>query len=97
MEKNIVQIQLPEDLVNYIESLSYEVGARKDMLAFMVDRGMMGTEGYEKYHDSYLEFYSKYEIAKRDLEARFVRPNHPNCTWSLDFDTGVLSIEVKDT
>ena len=94
---NTIKIVIPEGTSNYIESLQYEVNARKTLLSFCIDKGMdINGETFKKYHDEYVEFVAKYEIAKKELSDTFVAPTYPGAKWSLDFDSNTLTvIEVE--
>lgn len=78
-----------KELCDYIESLMYEVDARRDLCAFMVDHGMGGTEHFEKYHDAYLKANAAYAVAKAELTKM---AGQGKC-WHLDFDNRELVIE----
>lgn len=85
---------IPEELSNYLEALCYETGARKDLLAFMVERGMQKQEAFLEYQKEFVECYSRYEIAKTELASEYVTPEFPGAKWNLDFATHELTIEV---
>lgn len=91
-----VAIEIPKDLSTYIESLAYETNSRKDIIAFMIDRGMINSEGFQSYHNEYQEYYMKYELAKKEMADKYVSPEHPGCTWTLDFQTGIVTVEVLE-
>lgn len=87
--------QVPEKMRDYLERLSYEVDARKDLLAFLVEREQDGSDSFKRYHKEYVDLRAEYEMAKKKLADRFVSPDYPDSTWKLDFSTCVLTIEVK--
>lgn len=84
------------EIVNYLESLSMEIAARQDVVAFMLDRGMdTGSAQFKAYHRELVEFKVQFEAAKKKLEEEFVIPNADGKTvnWSLDYESGVLTVE----
>lgn len=91
-------IDIPEDFCNYVEGLMYETNARKDVLAFMINQPSINKERFEEYHKEYLEFYSKYEIAKREIQEIYVNPEYKDTAlnWNLNFKTSQLEIELRD-
>ncbi len=84
---------VPPELRDYIEGLMYEVNARKDVVAFMIDRGMTESPAFPAYHKEYVEYCARYEAAKAELTARFVAPDYPNARWTLNFEQCRLEIE----
>lgn len=54
-----------ESAVNFLESLAYEVNARKDLLAYMLQNGTKPEdENFQAYHKEYQEFF----VHKRTLD-----------------------------
>lgn len=97
-----VEIEIPEDTSTYIESLQYELNARKDLLAFMIDRGQNETPGFQKYHQEYMEFSAQYEMAKNEMAGTYIVPKYgKDAIWNLDFRTRIATVqytgEVKCT
>lgn len=91
MEKIII----PQDVSNYIEGLMYEVNARKDLVAFCIDRGIsIDSDVFQRYHKEYVDFSAQYEMAKKEMESTYIMPKHPNCKWNLDFSTHTVVVEV---
>ena len=85
--------QVPVGLRDYLERLSYEVDARKDLLAFLLERGQEESDSFRRYHREYVDLRAQYELAKKELADRFVAPEHPEGVWRLDFATATLTIE----
>ena len=80
---------VPEELNNYIEALQYEVNARKDLCAYMIDHGMEGTDQFNKYHKEYIECFVNYNTAKDELTKMF----NISGAWNLDFETRELTYD----
>lgn len=89
-------VSIPSDVCNSLEGLMYEVNARKDTIAFMAERGMIGTEQFEAYHREYLDYYRKYERAKENFSKTYIAANHPNCKWTVNFAECCVEIEEAD-
>lgn len=96
MKKIIVE---NEDLCSYLESLGYEVQARKDLLSYMVQQGVNISEpAFKEYHKEYTEFTAQYETAKNEFEKTVVTPVTGNvkAQWNLDFGSRELTIQGID-
>lgn len=88
-------IEIPEEMVNYLQRLAYETDARSNLCAFMTRQGIK-NEAFNDYHREYIEFYTKYELAKKQMEDDYIKPaiESNNFTWNLDFKTGQVSVDV---
>ena len=88
-------IKIPEDMVNYLQRLVYEADARSNLCAFMMRQGIK-NEAFDDYHREYIEFYTKCELAKKQMENDYIKPTieSDNFTWTLDFKTGQVSVDV---
>lgn len=92
MNQKVIVIENQEK-VNYLESLCYEVNARKDLLHYMIQSGTgPDNEAFRAYHDEYRRFFVQYEAAKAELEREYVKPLGDNLRWDLDFKTRKLTI-----
>ncbi len=84
-----------QETVNYLEALSMEMETRKDVIAFMLDRGMdTGSEQFKAYHRELVEFRAKFESAKAQFYQDVVLPltKGKAVDWSLDYRTSVLTV-----
>lgn len=91
----MLQIEIDnQELINYMESLSYDVAARRDVITFMLANGMdTNSEQFRDYHKEYMESFAKLETAKAQIEKDYVLPNSKGrVTWSLDYGTAILTI-----
>ena len=95
MRKNV---PMPEEFCNYVESLMYETNARKDVIAFMIDRNVDNKERFDQYHKEYLEFYAQYELVKQEIQKTYVDEVYGDqaIRWNLNFQTQELEIDLKD-
>lgn len=89
-----IKIEIPEALCDYIESLKFECDARADLVAYMIRLNIAETPRFQKYHTEYVEFRTKYEIAKRELADTFVKPVMvtDKYRWELDFTKREVTI-----
>ena len=93
---NKIEVVIPEKMSDYIESLQYEVNARKNLVAFCLERNMsLDNETYKKYHKEYVDYTAQFELAKKEMEKEYILPKYPKAKWALDFSTHTLSIEVE--
>lgn len=89
-----VRISLTLDMVNYLQRFDYEIKARKDLLAFFLERDLPHKERYKEYHQEYLDFYTQYELARAELADEYLR-EYPGCEWEIDYPS--QEIVVKPT
>ncbi len=84
-----------EKIINYLEGLSYEVDAHKDLLSFMARTGIKpDNEVFQAYHEEYVKFFGQYEAAKKEFAQQYVFPAAGGrVDWSLDFSTHEVTIE----
>ena len=81
-------IQVTQEWVNKIEALQYEVTARQNLVAFMIENGHnMDSDNYKRYNSEYLDFFKQLEEAKEAFANEYVYPqtNGKRVSWNLDF------------
>lgn len=89
MEK---KISISEDLCNYIESLHYETNAMQDLLMRMKNSNDEELNNF--WLNKYIEKYTEYELAKKQLENEYIIPTFGgNIKWFLQFETHEVIIE----
>lgn len=91
-------MEISEQLVDYIERLNFEVNAKerivKTMLGDSSYENLMENENFLKYQERYEVAFTEYEMAKREVEAmipKHFREGH-QLSWNIDFATKVFSI-----
>lgn len=97
MKNETLKISIDEGFSNYLEKLAYEVGARKDLLSFMIE-SKMNSELFDKYHDEYLEIYAEYQIAKQKLEEDYIKPlmeDGKTYDWDLNFHKKEVYVNAR--
>ena len=84
-----------ERIISYLEDLSYEVDAHKDLLSFMIRTNIKpDNDSFRAYHEEYVRFFSQYETAKKEFAQQYVIPvAGDKVNWSLDFSTHEVTIE----
>lgn len=88
-------VTIPRELCDYLEALMYEVNARKDLLAFMLDHDMGNSEAFQNYQKEYVECYASYEIAKHEMAMKYITPKYPNGRWSVNFTNSTVEIDAQ--
>lgn len=88
-------ITIPRELNYYLQRLAYETEARSNLCAFLM-RQNIKNEAFDDYHKEYIEFYTKYELAKKQMEEECIKPviDGNNYNWNLDFQTSQVTIDV---
>lgn len=97
MKNETLKISIDEGFSDYLEKLTYEVGARKDLLSFMIE-SKMNSELFNEYHDEYLEIYAEYQIAKQKLEEEYIKPFMEDgkvYDWDLNFHKKEVYVNAR--
>ena len=91
VDPNVVTIQLPDELVNYLESLDYEAAGLQVLHTHALNAGVPAEKTAE-IQKRFQEAFAEYQMAKREMWARFGR-DYPGKRWQVDFQEGVLRVE----
>lgn len=84
-------IRLPEETVNYLQRLDYELGGLQVLHTHALRAGA-DPEKLAAVKREFQETFAEYQIAKAELWTRFA-PEHPHFkSWRVDFQTGFLHI-----
>lgn len=86
------KIQLEHSFCDYIESLMFEVNARRDLCAFMIGHGMSDSPQFDKYHKEYLDKNAEYEVAKQTVSELYGNGH----AWRINFETKELEYTDVD-
>lgn len=87
------KITISKELCDYVESLHYETNALQDLLR---KEGINNTseELRSYWYTKYVETYTKYNLAKQELEDTYIVPQlGKNHNWNLDFSTCTLEVQ----
>lgn len=104
MANNKLEITVSQELVDYIERLSYEEASYKDIiLTYMdahkddVDDSAVNSAVFKSYQDKHIKAKAEYELAKTKITNEYI----PSClvdhkySWNLDYVTNILTITVE--
>lgn len=101
MEKMIIHV--PEEMVNYIEGLQYDLEGLKDLITRISTLNVNDAENETDLNSFWLQKYLdknlEYRYAKQELEKDFIKPmlsNIKNYSWNLDFNSCEVTIEYED-
>ena len=96
-------VEVNQELVNYIERLSYEESSYKDVIMTMLEAHKGDPDGstidnpvFKAYQEKYSRAKAEYELAKQKVTDEYI----PDCLkehqteWNLDFATNVLTVSV---
>ena len=99
-----ITITVNQELVNYIERLSYEEASYKDIIVTLLEAHKNDADGsaidnpvFKSYQEKYAKAKSEYELAKNQITKEYIPEcliNH-NYDWNLDFSTNELTITVN--
>ena len=76
------------DIIEAIERAQYETHNRKYLIDYMTENNI--DINFKYYERKYLNALNNYNKKKREFERKYVPSK---CNWSLDFDTGELTID----
>ena len=90
-------ITVPQEISEYLEFLSYETNALQDLLVRMsfFDTDIK-TELQNYWTDRYINTYTEYELAKKELEKEYIQSqlDDNECVdWKLNFDSCEVVIQ----
>lgn len=89
-------IRLPDETVNYLQRLDYEMGGLQVLHTHALNAGV-ALEKRMEIRREYQETYAEYQLAKNEMWAEFA-PRFPDCKrWWVDFQTGELHVTVEVT
>lgn len=101
---NKLVVTVGQELVNYIERLSYEEASYKDIILTMLENHKNDADGssidnpvFKAYQDKYSNAKTEYELAKSKITAEYIPEclREHQCDWNLDYSTCKLTITVK--
>lgn len=84
-------IRLPDEAVNYLETLDYELGGLEVLHTHALNAGAP-LERRMEIKREFQETYAEYQMAKAEMWAEYA-PRFPNARrWWVDFQAGELHI-----
>ncbi len=92
---NEITIRLPEETVSYLQRLDYEIGGLNVLHTHALNAGVPLVKRLEIRRE-HQEVYAEYQLAKQEMWAEFA-PQFPSFKrWWVDFQTGLLHVEVPN-
>lgn len=89
---------LDAETVANLERISYELEARKTVIAEMIALNMdITTEAFAKYQAELVRYKAMFETAKLEIERQYVDDVPGKQRWTLDYASRLLTITVNDT
>lgn len=89
-------IRLPEETVNYLQRLDYELGGLQVLHTHALKAGTPLEKRMEIKRE-FQETFAEYQMAKNEMWAEFAH-KFPDCKrWWVDFQTGELHVETGET
>lgn len=86
-----IKIRLPDEAVNYLQRLDYEVSGLKVLNTHALNAGV-ALEKRMEIRREFQERFAEYQMAKNEMWAEFA-PRFPQCQrWWVDFQTGELHV-----
>lgn len=95
MEENKeITIEIPEAVVNFIQRLDVECQSYKNIISYILthDDIDITTERFKQYQEDYQNTLYAFEIAKQELEKKYIFNNFINYTWNLNYKTNIITI-----
>lgn len=87
----MTKIILNEGICNYIESLQYDLEARKTIIAFMLQNDFnVNSKSFKAYQEGFRQALIKYDVAKNELQKRYGIKGK----WTLNFAERELSYDA---
>ena len=91
----ILEIPNQEQIILTLETASYEVQCRENIINLMVRDGFTSNESYKKFWDEYKLYSKAYDHLKHEFEQNYILPNageNFQGTWQVDFYTKEITI-----
>jgi hypothetical protein len=77
-----------------LERLHYEVNARAEIVALLINKQMQNSESFDKYWIEYLKVFKQYQEAKNKFVQIIVAPiTVDEVNWEIDFNNKICHIK----
>ena len=87
-------IRMPEETVNYLQRLDYEIGGLQVLHTHALNAGTP-LEKRMEIRREFQERFAEYQLAKNAMWEEFA-PQFPRAKcWCVDFQTGMLHVKVE--
>lgn len=94
-----LEIPINTEVVGYLERCNAEYETMKDNVAFIIENNIdncsiIDSPTFKYYQDRQIEAKITYDIAKNELQERFIPQalKHHQIQWELDFRTNILTV-----
>lgn len=87
-QTNTITIRLPDEVVDYLQALDYEIGGLQVLHTHALNAGTP-PEQMETIQQRFQERFSEYQLAKQEM---FQAYGQPCKRWWVDFQEGVLHL-----
>jgi len=95
MTMNETIIRLPDETVNYLQRLDYEIAGLQVLHTHALNAGVP-LEKRMEIRCEFQETFAEYQMAKNEMWAEYA-PRFPRFKrWWVDFQTGELHVEVPN-
>lgn len=98
-----IKITVSDEITSLIQRLSFEMNSRSRIISKLIedhandpDASVLESPVFKAYHKELVETESEFELGKAELEKRYIFPDYPNCRWTLDYATSVITVVVDD-
>lgn len=93
-EMDELTIRLPEETVNYLQRLEYEIGGLRVLHTHALNAGT-ALEKRMEIKKEFQERFAEYQLAKNAMWEEYA-PKFPRAKrWWVDFQTGLLHVEQE--
>lgn len=95
MNKFLKEVEISDELRDYIEALAYDVESRKNIIIFALEKDLIHTDSFKQYQKEYQDAFVSFELAKQELEKTYVKPiiGDRQVIWDLDYSTKIITIK----
>ena len=91
-EVSIIKVSVEDS--EYLEAISFDLGAHRSLIDYMVSGDSdLNSPGFARYHEKYKELYASFELAKIELEKKYLGDLRGKCDWNLDFATHEITVK----
>lgn len=92
--------QIPNNVVDYLERLSFEVEGMKRVIKELImenasNPSFLESETFQKYNERYELRNAAYEIGKNEMAQNFLPQDKTVLSWNLNFSTGILTYVIE--
>ena len=91
-------VTVPDEVRIATQRADIECSARRDIITHILEKNIaIPAECFEAYQKEYDDKFFAFEQAKQKIEKEYVRPAVANpVSWSLDYNTNVVSIVTME-